>query len=407
MAEPLLDLALLLFGAKIGGSIFSRLKQPIVAGELIAGIILGPSLLGIVNVSNLVEIVSQLGLIFLVLLISLGVDWRKIENEAESYVWIEILRIFLTVGITFIVGHFLGWDFYTTVIIGTIVFLSSLAIASRTLADLRQLDSSEGETAIGLQVVDEIVAIVSIALLANFIETSTFSIELIFTTLLIVVGFFVVVGRLGKFVNALLNSIQKYGIEEALLGFTLLVAFLLASITETLNLATFLGIFIAGMIMSKSSQAHLISKKVKEAGESFFVPIFFASIGIGVNVFAISNALPFLSIILAIVLGAKFFSGFVAMKIFRHSNSTSVKVSSTLIPLSEVTLIIVSLAAARIENSLYSVLVVSFVIMSILSPFIISAAFRSKFPEGNGSSRSPRVRHIGGGKKFKFRSSYG
>jgi len=398
MAEPLLDLALLLFGAKVGGAAFSKLKQPSVAGELIAGIILGPSLLGIVRNSTIVDIVSQLGLIFLVLLISLGIDWRKIENEAETYTWIEIIRVFLTFGITYIVGYLLGWDFYTRVVIGTIVFLSSLAIASRTLADLRLIGSSEGETAIGLQVVDEIVAIVSIALFANFIETSTLSIELIFTTLLIVVGFFVVIGKLGRFVNTLLNSIQKYGIEDALLGFTLLLAFLFASMTEGLNLATFLGVFLAGMILSKSSQSGLITKKIREVGESFFVPIFFASIGLAVNVFSISPVFSLLLILVALIISVKMFAAFVALKIFRYPTLSSLKISSTLIPLSEVTLIIVSLAALRIDVSMYSLLVVSFVILSIVSPMIINAAFRLNI--------EPTVKYkkLHNNKYFKFKA---
>ncbi|MCX6815063.1 MAG: cation:proton antiporter, partial [Candidatus Aenigmarchaeota archaeon] len=84
----LFSIVLLLFAAKAGGIIFSKLRQPSVAGELIAGVIVGPSILSLVTKTPIIEAMSDLGLVFLILLISMSVDWRKLESKAETFAWI-------------------------------------------------------------------------------------------------------------------------------------------------------------------------------------------------------------------------------------------------------------------------------------------------------------------------------
>jgi Kef-type K+ transport system membrane component KefB len=285
--EPLIDLALLLFGAKLGGILFSKLKQPSIVGELVAGIILGPSLLSLIRPSNLVTSVGDLGLLFLVLLVSLSIEWKIFEGKTEEYVWIELTRVVITLGLVFGLVYFFSWNVYTFLILGFVIALSSTAVVSRTLADMKELHTPEGQALMGLEVVDEVVAIICVALIANIMGGEAITMEPILTTIFVAVGLFVVVGRVGfRFVNKLTGSIQKYGVEEALLGFTLLLAFALGSLTEGLGLAAVLGVFIAGMILSRSAQYPIITRKVKEIGESFFIPIFFASVGLTVNIFA-------------------------------------------------------------------------------------------------------------------------
>jgi Kef-type K+ transport system membrane component KefB len=377
--DTLIDLALLLFGAKVGGIIFSKLRQPSVMGELIAGIILGPSLLSLVNNSSLVEAVSHLGLLFLILLVSLGIDWKLLEGNAEKYISIEFTRIIVTVALVYIAGSFMGWNVYTLMLMAFIIILSSTAIVARTLADLRVIASPQGQTLMGLEVVDEVVAIVSVALLANMMNGAAFSWEPIMTTVLLVVGLFVVMNRVGfKLVNRVTSSIQKYGIEEALLGFTLLLAFVLGSITESLSLASILGVFVAGMILSRSAQAPIVTRKVKEIGESFFVPIFFASVGLTINMFAALQQVSLIALLVAAILAIKAVSATSAMRFFGYSFGDSTKVASGFISLSEMTIVMAALAVTLIEPGLYVSIIAAFVIISAISPVVIGAAFRSR-----------------------------
>lgn len=376
------DLAILLLGAKVGGTIFNKLRQPSLIGELLAGIILGSSVLGIVKPSLIVNATSQLGLMFLVLLTTLAIDWKKIESRTETFSIIELIMASSIFVVTYLVGSIFNWDFYTKAVIGVALMQSSLAIASRTLTNLGELNNSEGEAIIGLQVVDDIAAILSIAILANFLQSSSIGLEPIVKLFFIIVGFFVVMSRIGfRFISWLINSVQKYGMEEALLGVTLVLAFLLATFTEGLGIATFLGVFLAGILLSRTSQANKITEKVKGVGEAFFIPIFFASIGIGVNILSAYQQIFFIIPFILFIIVLKLFSSSLPFMFFGYSANEAFKIGSGMTSLSEMALIILSigLAAKVLDVTMYSMMIAAFLIVDIISPVIMNFAFR-----GNG-----------------------
>ena len=374
------DLAILLLGAKVGGAIFNKFHQPSLAGELLAGIILGSSVLGIVKSSSIVNATSQLGLIFLVLVTSLAINWEKIEKKVEKFSKIELMRTSLIFAAIYLIGYLWGWNFYAIVVIGVALMQSSLAIAARTLTNLDKLNSSEGEEIIGLQVVDDIAAILCIAILANFLQNSSIGLEPIVKLFFIVIGFFVVMSKYGfKFISWLMNSVQKYGMEEALLGVTLVLAFLLASFTERLGIETFLGVFLAGILLSKTPQASIISQKVNGVGEAFFIPIFFASLGLGVNVLSAYQQIFFIIPFIIFIIILKLFSTSLPYMLFGYSTKEAFKIGSGMISLSEMALIILSigLTAKVLNTELYSMMAVVFLVLDIATPIIMNFAFRS------------------------------
>lgn len=385
MKMELFSIVLLLFAAKAGGIIFSKLRQPSVAGELIAGVIVGPSILSLVTKTPIIEAMSELGLIFLILLISMSVDWRKLESKAETYAWIEITKAILIFGAVFLIGTYIQWDFYTKVVVGLIAILTSTAVISRTLIDLNEFKSSVGEVLLSTNIMGDIFSIMIITILAGFIATSTISIEPIFTLVLLLVGFFVVVGRVGgRMINKLTTMIQKNGIEELLLAFTLVLAFVFGMITEELKLATLLGVFMTGMLLSKSNQYAAAAKKVKDVGESFFIPIFFASIGLAINLGAVLPQIYFIIAFLVALIGIKWLLTTVTFRMFSNSMEDSVKIGSAMISLSEITVVIAAMAFSTTNPALLSMLVVVFVGTNMISPFITTAVFRSGIGSGTG-----------------------
>ncbi|MFH0889994.1 MAG: cation:proton antiporter [Candidatus Aenigmatarchaeota archaeon] len=375
------DLALLLLGAKTGGIIFHKLHQPSLAGELLAGIVLGSSILKLVNPSQIVEATSQLGLMFLVLLTTLAIDWSKVENKVESYSMIEIIMAIIVMVITFFVGNLLKWNFFTSVVVALAMMQSSLAIASRTLANIGELNSKEGEAIIGFQVVNDIVAILSIAVVANFLQNSTLGVGTLAKMLFIVVGFVVVMSKTGlKFTIWLTDTVQKHGLEDTLLGLTLVLSFSLATFTEKLGLESFLGVFLAGLLLSKTPQASVISGKVKEVGEAFFIPIFFASIGLGVDVMSAYQQLPFIISFALFAIAIKMISYAAPLAAFGYSGRESLRIGSGMVSVSEMSLIILSigLAANAFDVHVYSMMIAIFLIIDVVSPIITSMFFRDK-----------------------------
>ncbi|MBN2330288.1 MAG: cation:proton antiporter [Candidatus Aenigmarchaeota archaeon] len=402
--SPLIDLALLLFGAKLCGILFTKIKQPGIVGELVAGIILGPSLLALVNPSSLVTSVADLGLLFIILLISLTIDWKNLEVSTEKYVWIEITRALFTIILVYVISTMFSWNIYTFLALAFTIILSSTAIVSRTLADMKQIDSAEGQNLMGIEVVDTVFGIICIAVLANLLGGETIVIEPILTTVLIVVGLFVVMGKVGfKMVNRLTSSIQKYGVEEALLGFTLLLAFLLGSLTESLRLESILGVFIAGMILSKSAQLPVIVRKVKDIGESFFIPIFFASVGLTINLMSGTGNLLFMAGLIIIIVSVKVFTSFVSLRLFNFTATQSIKISTGLITLSELTIVILALSVSNLEPGIFISLIVSYLIINAISPVIMNFFFRENF-QVNLESMALYGSHRGKNKWKRYRS---
>ncbi len=384
---PLLGLAILLFGAKLGGVLFKKLRQPSVAGELLAGVILGPAVFGLVEKTSLIEAMSELGLIFLVLLISMTVDWRKLENRAETLGWIELMRAILTFGAVFLIGSYLQWDFYTKIVVSMIALLTSTAVVSRTLVDLNEIKSSVGETILSINVVGDIVSIVTITILAGFINTSTISIEPVFTIVLLLIGFFVVMGRVGgRVVNNMTTIIQRYGIEDMLLAFTLMIAFLFGAMTEGLKLASLLGVFFAGMLLSKSGQYAAASKKVKEIGEGFFIPLFFGSVGLAFSFTAIYSQIYFIMAFIAVLMGVKWLCSIITFRAFKFSTEDSVKIGSGLISLSEMTVVMAAMAFSTTNPPLFTMLIVLFIVMNIIAPFVTTFTFKHSLGSSVGRS---------------------
>ena len=376
--DPLLGLALLLFVAKVGGILIGKLKQPSVIGELIAGIVLGPSLLAMVDPTNeFIKIISELGLLLMILLVSLTIDWKILEGRAERFSWMELTRVILVVVCVYAIGLVLGWDIYTMVVMGTVIAIASTAIVARTLTDMKLFHTSEGQTLLGLEVVDEVVAIVSVAIIANVMGGSEITLWPILTIIFLVVGLFVVMNRVGfKFVKRLTGSLLKYGIDDGLFAFALLFAFILGSMTAGINLANVLGVFVAGMLLCRSAQHPIITRKVKEVGESIFIPIFFASVGL--NFMAASDQLIPILTIMGIVVGVKLVTAMAAFKLFRYSTSDALKLSSGFVTLSEMTVVIVAVAVTKLDPIFYVGLIASFVLINAVSPLLIKFAFGRK-----------------------------
>ncbi|MCX6814776.1 MAG: cation:proton antiporter, partial [Candidatus Aenigmarchaeota archaeon] len=314
--------------------------------------------------------------------------------------WIEITKAILIFGAVFLIGSYIQWDFYTKVVVGLIAILTSTAVISRTLIDLNELKSSVGEVLLSTNIMGDIFSIMIITILAGFIATSTISVEPIFTLVLLLVGFFVVVGRVGgRMINKLTTIIQKNGIEELLLAFTLVLAFVFGMITEELKLATLLGVFMTGMLLSKSSQYATAAKKVKDVGESFFIPIFFASIGLAINLAAVMPQIYFIIAFMVALIGIKWLLTTVTFRMFNNSMEDSVKIGSAMISLSEITVVIAAMAFSTTNPVLLSMLVVVFVGTNMISPFITTAVFRSGI--GSGTGRYFKASGKGGMYNFK------
>jgi Kef-type K+ transport system membrane component KefB len=368
---PLWDLAVLLLGAKIGGSIFSRLQQPSLIGELLAGIILG-SWLKIVTNLDTIQIVAQLGTMFLILLTMMTIDFSKIEKDIEKYVAAQAISASVIFMLLLAFSSMLSIKFDLMLFIVVSIFGSSTAIAARTLMTMNVMTSKEGQAIIGLQIINGIVELILISSVLNIVQYHQLEIEPMVKLVLIMVGTVVVMSRVGgRFITWVFNYAQQFKMEDALLALTLVFAFTAAGFAEKAQMTSFLGIMLVGMLISRAPQAPTISQKIKELGDSFFIPIFFASLGVGISLTVFTENTTMLVTLLLGITFIRLLAYVIPLKFMDYSTMESIKIGIGMISMSEYGLLILSLGLTTygiIDQTLYSIFVVIFLIVNILSP---------------------------------------
>jgi Kef-type K+ transport system membrane component KefB len=252
-------------------------------------------------------------------------------------------------------------------------------ITARVLLSLRELDSREGQAVIGLQIINGIVELLLISSVSNVLKYQTFNVEPVLSLALMVVGTFAVMSRVGsRFINGLLNSVQVLKMEEVFLALTLLLAFTIGAVTEALQLTSYLGVMLVGVLISRTEQAKTISSRIRELGEGFFIPIFFGYLGLSVSILGVLQDVQWLLTLLVLLTAIRFVAAFVPTLFTGYSVVESVKISSGMLPMSEYGLLMLSLAVTYgvLTQVDYSVFIVIFLIVNVLSPLVITLLFR-------------------------------
>lgn len=378
MIVELWDVAVLLLAAKIGGTLLSRLRQPGLIGELLAGALAGMLIPGIRG-SVTVNVVAQIGVILLILLTMLRIDLHEIEEEMERLVFMQVasaLVIFILLTAFFL---FLGWSMDPILTVAAAVFGSSTAISLKTISSLGAIGSKEGQTIVGLQIVNGVMEILMISAVANVLRYHTLDVVPILSLALMIIGTLAVMSRFGsRFITWLVSSIEVLRMEEVLLALALVLAFSTAAITEAIGMTSFYGVMLIGILLSRTESARRISRTLEQLGESFFIPVFFASLGLGLSLGALGgNFLLFLVFLSAITISR--FAGFTFPLLLRGFElGEAAKIGVGMLTMSEFGLLMlgIGLALDALTQETYTIIVMVFLVTNILAPALINLAFR-------------------------------
>jgi len=377
MISGIWSVAIILLFAKSIGSLFTKLKLPNSIGEILAGVILFMLIPEVAN-SQAISILIELGITFSILLTMLTIDFSFLEKSIERFSLVQIASALVGLATLLIVFHLLKIDLVLAVIFLACIIGSSTVIALRSLLAIDALNSNEGQTILGLQIINSMVEIILVSLAISTIYTKKIDFDLAIKLTFILVGVFVVSSRVGtKIINFIFYFIQKIKLEEILLASTILIALLSGAFTEKLGLTSFVGVMLVGILVSKTPQSAIIGSKLRDLGESFFIPIFFASLGFGANLLVDFNSFAVLVISIFIL---RFFMFFLPLKIFKFSTEESIKITSGFIPISAYGLIVLSIATKNniFSSNIYSLFVASYLLINLISPLLIKLLFKVK-----------------------------
>ncbi len=378
VSHLLVVLFALLVATKLLGVVAQRLGQPSVVGELVAGILLGKSVLGLLDPGDpVIHNLAQLGVIVLLFEIGLHTDIRSLLKVGTAAIAVALVGVALPFGLGYGVCIALGLSAIPAMVAGAALTATSIGISARTLSDLGQLRTPEGQIVLGAAVMDDVIGLVILSVVAGLVGGTAITPGGVASTTLIAVGFIVVALVLGNlFIPPFFRFVDRVEASGTLGVAALAFAFLMASLAAMAGSATIIGAFAAGLILHNTPQRPRIDSATTSLGH-FFVPIFFAVVGAAVELGTLANprALAIGSALIGVGIAGKVAAGYAPV----WFKGRKLLIGVAMIPRGEVGLIFaqMGLASAALTSQLYSALALMVLVTTLITPLLLAFMVRS------------------------------
>ncbi|PIN85568.1 MAG: hypothetical protein COV47_01520 [Candidatus Diapherotrites archaeon CG11_big_fil_rev_8_21_14_0_20_37_9] len=375
VAETLVQLIVILFAAKLTGMIFSHFKQSKVLGELLAGLLLGPSLLNVLNLhSEPIIFLAELGVIMLLFEVGLESKFDELMKSGFSALMVAIIGVAIPVLLALPYLFSIGLDFNVAFFIGATLTATSVGLTMRVLAEMNKIQSLEGKIILGAAVIDDILGLIVLSILTDMVNTGSiepFNIAKIIGLSVLFLGIMIVAGKLLE--EKIFNLVKKLKVERTFIVMAFVFAISMSYIAAGIGLATIVGAFAAGLVLEREENETPIRKRTHILVE-LFAPIFFATAGAAVNVFAVitPEIIPMVVILTIIAIVSKVVAGLGAW----NTKASKLAVGVGMIPRGEVGLIFASFGLQKglVGNDIYSALVLVIMITTFLTPPLLQKA---------------------------------
>jgi len=387
--EIILAITLFLLFAKLFGELVLRLNQPALLGELSAGIIIGPHLLGQyifhgpIQDSQALSTVSEIGAIFFFFIIGYSeIDLNQLKRIAKNSFVASIPNVLLSFIFGFVIGVIWNYSLLASLFIGLALSLTAIGVSARTLMDLGKLHTDYGMLVLGQAIVDALRSLLTLSVLILFVHPeANFSAKAIILLVLKFVLFFVgVIGFRIVILNPLTRMVSKFLIDEAKFAIMIALTLLFSYAAQMLGLHMIIGAFVAGIIFSLQAEFKTRDLEYKTNGISYglFIPLFFAILGARINFSALAQGGVLAFAVILIAIGVKLFGGYLGGLIIGYSSKKSWVVGCGLIPRTGVELVVIAVAleVGLIDDRLFASIVAMVAVTVFITPFLLKFAIR-------------------------------
>jgi Kef-type K+ transport system membrane component KefB len=287
--QLILSLLLILAVAWTLGSVFSRFGLPAVMGELLAGVLLGPPILGLVTPSPAIELVAEFGIFFVMFYTGLELDPKELIDHLWSSLFVAIGGFILPFGLGYLTCKVFGGTVYQSLFVGMGVSISAIAVQSVILHSMRINRTNLGHIIIGAAIADDILALIALSTLLGLAQTGGVQLAEVSMIFLKVAAFFTVTILLGHFVLPKLTR-NLHDREGKAFTFAIATALVMAYLAELAGLHLIIGAFLAGQFLRKEVMKPEIYNAIFDRfygiSYGFLVPIFFASLSFHLHLYA-------------------------------------------------------------------------------------------------------------------------
>ncbi len=387
-------LAVILFCAKLASYISGRLGQPSVLGELLVGILLGPSLIDIthlnfityVHLTEIVNEIGELGVLILMFMAGLELHMSELVRNTRVSAYAGILGVLAPVGLGVVAGVILGLDVPNSVFLGLTLGATSVSISAQTLMELNVIRSRVGVGLLGAAVFDDILVIL---LLSSFLALQAgdgnglIEISIVFGKMLL---FLVTSVTFGLWVlPRLTKRIASLNVSQGSVTLAIVVLLFYGIGAEIIGgMAAITGTFIAGLMYARTQQKNEIQHGLRSLAYGFFIPIFFVAIGIGIDLKELNiHALWALLLISVIAILGKILGAGLGARLGRFSWRESLQLGIGLVSRGEVGLIVakIGLDLGYLNNEFFSTIVGMVMITTLVTPPMLRLVFSMPKPQ--------------------------
>jgi len=275
----------MLAAAKLLGDLFETVGQPAVLGEMLAGIVLGPSMIGLVDPHQpVLHALSEIGVLILLFQIGLETNPKKLLEVGPAALAVAVVGVAVPFALGYFASAALGLEPLVRLVMGAALTATSVGITARVLSDLGRLQDRESQVVLGAAVIDDVIGLIILAVVSAVVAGGAVTPMLVGKLTLTAFGFIGAALLVGRFaVPPLFDLLDRHLKGPSLPLIALTVAFLVAVLAERVGSALIIGAFTAGLLFAPTRQLHAIEKGVVQIGY-FFVPLFFVTVGALVDV---------------------------------------------------------------------------------------------------------------------------
>ena len=382
-----LYLLVILLTARIFAELAARMQAPSVIGELIAGVVLGPSLLGWIEPVEAIKLMAEIGIILLLFEVGLGTDVKRLVRTGLKSVIVAITGFLLPLGFGFSLGYWVfDLSLLVSLFIGGTLTATSIGITVRVLSDLKRQQSSEGQIVLGAAVLDDVLGVVLLALLYEFSIGGGVSLINAGKVLIFVGAFFVLAPIAAKFISLIIKRFDAVSDIPGLLPTTIVsLVLFFAWLAHALGAPELLGGFAAGLALSRrfflplgvalhtdENFAHRIEEQMKPIVH-LFTPIFFVFVGLSLNLREIDWASSSIWIFSLSLLFASIAGKIMGALLIKEPWAARWLIGIAMVPRGEVGLIFAELGRVSgiFNNEISAGMVIVIALTTLLPPFIM------------------------------------
>ncbi len=379
------DIAMVFAAALVCGLVAWRIKQPILLGYVVAGLIVSPLTPGLrVHDTHVFELMAEVGVVLL--MFSVGIHFSI--PDLMKVKWVALigspLGVVLSVALCMGVGWLMGWPVLQSLAVGCIVAVASTMVLMRLLMDRGEMNTEAGRVMIALTLVEDLVVVILTVLLPSLASEGgadfgqvAWRIGKAFLLLIPIAA------AAWKLMPRLLARVEKTGNDEISLLLALTVCMVVAAVTEMVGLSLALGAFLGGMLLGSSDFAKKLEHQTMPLRDAF-VAVFFVSVGMLIDPRTWGSAWQIILLFVALVLAGKFVAWFGVVRLFGYTTSTSARVAIGLTQIGEFSFILaqVSLKAGLITPAIYNATLVASLVTILVNAMLFKIFLK---PQGRSN----------------------